>query len=201
LVTARSRQASEFLLTADEGGVEAAGESGRALNDFQEPISRNGIRLAFQRKRLGGADGHGVTNEPIRLLAEEDLAGPGGLLEAGGDVDGIAGGVEVAFGWVADDDFAGVDAGADGQRHTPLARELLVQVAETHAHVDGRPDGTEGVVFVRDRDPESGHDRIADELLNRAPVVLEDRAHLLEVAFHDAAEDFRVEFFPEPRGP
>jgi hypothetical protein len=147
-------QVSEFLVTADEGGVEAAGESGRALNDVQEPISGNGVRLAFQRKRLGGVDGQGVTNESIRLLAEEDLARFRGLLEAGGDVDGIAARIEVACGRVADDDLARVDACADGQGDATLPRQLFVQLGEATPRLGRRSDGAEGVVLMCDRDAE-----------------------------------------------
>jgi len=62
-----------------------------------------------------------VTDKPISLLAEEDLAGLGGLLKASGDVDCVARGVEVALRWVADDDFARVDPRADGQGDAALA--------------------------------------------------------------------------------
>jgi hypothetical protein len=35
---------------------------------------------------------------------------------------------------------------------------------------------------VQLRDAEDGHHRVADELLGRAPVALDDRLHLVEVA-------------------
>ena len=47
---------------------------------------------------------------------------------------------------------------------------------------------TERVVLVRDRDAEHGHDRVADELLDRAAVPLEDDAKILEVAAHACAQ-------------
>jgi hypothetical protein len=46
---------------------------------------------------------------------------------------------------------------------------------------------------VHNRDAEGGHDGISNELLHRAAVAFEDRAHLLEVALHDAAEGLGVE--------
>jgi hypothetical protein len=38
-------------------------------------------------------------------------------------------------------------------------------------------DGAKGIVLVHGRDAEDGHDRIADELLDRAALALEQRSH------------------------
>src|SRR5215813_5574631 len=54
---------------------------------------------------------------------------------------------------------------------------------------------------MKGRDAEHGHDRVADELLDRSPVTLEDGLHLLEVARHDTAERLRVESLSERRRP
>ncbi len=45
---------------------------------------------------------------------------------------------------------------------------------------------------MRDRDPEDGHDGVADELLDGAAVALEDDAQVLEVAPHARAQRLRV---------
>jgi hypothetical protein len=50
---------------------------------------------------------------------------------------------------------------------------------------------------VEDGNAEDGHDRIADELLHRAAVPLQDGAHLLEVAAQDPTKRLRVEAFTE----
>jgi hypothetical protein len=52
---------------------------------------------------------------------------------------------------------------------------------------------------VRDRHAEYGHHRVADELLDRAAVVLEDASHLREVSGHDAPQRLRVEPLAEGR--
>ncbi len=88
----------------------------------------------------------------------------------------------------------------EGRGDTALAFELLVQLRQARTHLDGRFDGAEGVVFVRNRDPESGHDRVADELVDRAAVALEHRMHFLEVALHDAANRFRIQLLAQARG-
>jgi hypothetical protein len=49
-------------------------------------------------------------------------------------------------------------------------------------HLDCGPERAERVVLVHDRHAEHGHHRIADELLHRAAVPLDDRLHPLEVA-------------------
>ena len=46
-----------------------------------------------------------------------------------------------------------------------IAFEFLVQLGEAVLHVGRRAHGAEGVVFVDRRDPEYGHDGIADALL------------------------------------
>ncbi len=51
------------------------------------------------------------------------------------------------------------------------------------------------------RDAEDAHGRIADELLNGAPVALEAGPGRLEVASHDEPERLRVEALTERRRP
>jgi hypothetical protein len=53
---------------------------------------------------------------------------------------------------------------------------------------------------VQSGQAEDGHDRVADVLLDPSPVVLEDLAHLVEVARHDLSQRLRVERLAETRG-
>ncbi len=55
---------------------------------------------------------------------------------------------------------------------------------DRRSHLRGGSDSAERVVLVRDRNPEDGHHRVADELLDGAAVALDDRAEILEVAAH-----------------
>ena len=50
---------------------------------------------------------------------------------------------------------------------------------------------------MQHRHAEYGHDRIANELLHRAAVVLHDRLHLVEVAGEQPAQRLGVEAFAE----
>ena len=92
------------------------------------------------------------------------------LLEPRGDVDRVAG-REPLLG--AGDDLAGVHA------DPALDAELR---ASASAHLHRRPAGAQRVVLVQPRHAEDGHHRVADELLHRAAVRLDDRLHPLEVA-------------------
>jgi hypothetical protein len=55
-----------------------------------------------------------------------------------------------------------------------LALELLIEDREPIPHLGRRAYCAESVILVCGRNPEGGHDRIPDELLNRAAVPLED---------------------------
>jgi hypothetical protein len=52
---------------------------------------------------------------------------------------------------------------------------------------------------VHGRHAEDGHDRVADELLHRAAVALDDRLRRLEVARHHVAQALRVDALAERR--
>jgi class 3 adenylate cyclase len=70
--------------------------------------------------------------------------------------------------------------------------ELLVQRREPLTHLDGRPHRPQRVVLVQLRDAKDRHHRIADELLHRSTVPLEDALHLVEVPAHHAPERLGV---------
>ncbi|HEU5211652.1 MAG TPA: hypothetical protein VFU10_02690 [Gaiellaceae bacterium] len=78
----------------------------------------------------------------------------------------------------------------------PTANTELGQRA---AHLHRRPAGAQCVVLMRGRDAEDGHDGVADELLHRAAVRLNDRLHALEVAREQRPEDLRIRGLPELR--
>jgi hypothetical protein len=77
------------------------------------------------------------------------------------------------------DGLAGVDPGSHGEVE---ARMLLVQLLDRIEHPEASPHGALGVVAMRDRGAEHGHDRVADELL------------------HDAAERFDFRLHPDVVG-
>ena len=80
-----------------------------------------------------------------------------------------------------------------------LLLELFVQPGQGKAKIGRGADGAQRVVFVQLRDPEDGHHRIADELLEGAAVALEDRSHRIEVPRHDLSERLGIESLAKRR--
>jgi hypothetical protein len=66
------------------------------------------------------------------------------------------------------------------------------QFPECLVHLGGGAYGTKCVVLMQDRDAKDRHDCVADELLDRAAVSLDDSAHLLEVARDDPTQRLGV---------
>jgi hypothetical protein len=87
-------------------------------------------------------------------LAEEGLAGRGGLLQPCGDVDRVPRRERVAL---ARDDLARVDADATLDADAPVAVELLAQPVEHATLVCRRSHRTERVVLVDDRHAAEDH--------------------------------------------
>jgi hypothetical protein len=154
---------------AHERGVVAAGPAGRLGAHGQQPVGGLTLAAPGDGQGPGRLDLDGVADQAPAGPAEEDLAGTGGLLQPGGQVDGVPDDQRGAEVGVAGDDLAGVDAGVQLQAHPGLAVEPLVQLGQGGVHAGGRPDRPQGVVLVGDGDAEHGHDRVAGELLHRAP--------------------------------
>ena len=165
----------------DERRGEVARDRRRVTDDVDEPIcvDRRGLSLQLQRRER--LDDDRIADEKSRLGPDENFAVGGALLEPRGDVDRVAGDERLSL--AAHDDLARVDP-------DPCLQPVL---GDRLAHLPCRAHGAKRVVLVRRRDPEDGHHRIADELLHRAAVTLEDRAQILEVAAHARAH--------APRGP
>ena len=115
---------SKLFPAPDEGRVEPPFEGGSALDHPQETVGHKRLRLAPEPERLDRLDLNRIAGEADRLLADQDLARLRGLLEPGGDVDGVAGG-EPLLG--AGDDLAGVHADAE------LEREAVVVAGADHS--------------------------------------------------------------------
>ena len=126
--------------------------------------------------------------QPVGRRPHEDLAGAGLLLQPRGDVDGLAG-RERRVG-VVRHDLARLEANAG------LEAELAHRVDDR----EGRPDAALGVVLVRLRDAERGHDGVAGELLDDAAVrddavrdAVEEPRHLPAPTSGSLAETSSVE--------
>ena len=102
------------------------------------------------------------------------------LLEARGEVDGLAGRERRVA--VVGDDLAGLDA-------DPRLEAELLDALERR---DRRADGALGVVLVRERHAEGGHDGVAGELLDRAAVRDDAVRDLVEEAADAPADDLGI---------
>ena len=191
-------QDPEFAIATDHRTADAAVDRLGRLVDGDEASDGDRLVAALDLDLAWLAGDHGVADEAPGRVADERLARFGRLLEASGDVHRVAGRPAAAGPRIADDDRAGVDADAHRDLETALGPEGCVQGRQRGLHLGGRPDRPERVVLVHDRDAEDGDDRIADELLDRSAVALEDRAHRVEPAAHDRAQRLRVEVLAEP---
>ena len=176
---------SQLWLAADEGRVDTSGEGGHVRKHLRKPQGGNGFGLSLEGEGLERLDPHCVADEDVRLLAEQDLARRRHLLEAGGDVDRVTGDERLA---VTGDDIAGIHTDAN----------LQVERLDRIAHLGRGPHRTQRVILVDVRKAEHRHDRITDELLDRATVVLEDSPQLRVVTAHDASQRLRIQ--PLPKG-
>ena len=96
--------------------------------------------------------------------------------------------------------LAGGHPGAGDEPHAPALVELLVEHREHALALGRRLHRTQRVVLAAGGDAEDGHDGVADDLLDRAPMRLEDDAHRVEVARLHLAQGLGVEPLAERRG-
>ncbi len=161
-------------------GAEIRGARRQAVDGGDSEIGGDRVAETAQLERADGLDLDPPVRQPVRSVADEDLARTGGLLEARGEVHGFPG-REGGVGLV-DDDLAGLDP--DPRLEPEL--DDVVEDAEAGA------DRALGVVLVRLRDPEGGHDRVAGELLDGAAVRLDAARDAVEERRHPPPGDLRV---------
>ena len=155
---------AQLVVATDERGLQRLGSVATAeLGDDTEGVpGRHGRRLALERLLAGLLEGDGVGRCSMRRLADEDRAGSRGRLQATGSVDEVAGDHALVRRPERDRSFSGQDAGA-GLDRRPERPDGVDEL-------ERGPHGALGVVFVRGRRTPDGHDRVADELLDRAAV-------------------------------
>ena len=156
----------------------------RRVAHAQEPVGGNRLGLALQLERVDGLDLDRVVDERECRLAEQHLARLCGLLQPGGHVNRVAGGQSLLR---ARHHLTGHDADPT----------LHAQLRQRSAHFDCGAHSAQRVVLVHDRYPEHRHHRVADELLNRAAVPLDDRFHPVEVACQQRPQPLRIEGLAE----
>ena len=157
----------------------------RARVDGHEPVGRRPARSARRARAARPARRSTASrDERERRLADQHLARRRGLLEPPADRDRVAG------------DEAATRAGSPATTSpvlTPIRASRARAPGSASAHLDCRAQGAQRVVLVHDRDAEHGHQPVADELLDRAAVPLDDRRRELEAARHQRAQRLGIE--------
>ena len=174
----RIPEEAQLLLPPDQLGAAAEGdvhtEAGSRRNHLPD-ADRLGLPLGMHR--LGVAVLDHRRRGPVRRLVDEDAVHRCGRLEARGGVDDVTGRHAFALlrpGGERDHRLAGRHADPHVQAEGRVGR---VQLAQGVSCGYRRAHGALGVVLVRQRRAEEGHDGVADELLHGAAVALELGLH------------------------
>ena len=165
--------------------------------DLEQPPGLHCLRLSLQFEWGERLHSDGIPDEAERPVAQDDLPRSRGLLEPGGDVHRVARREELPTARVASDDLARVDAGSSLDAYAPFSLQVVVDQLKACTHFGGGTDGPERIVLVEDGNAERRHHGIADEFLDRAAVVLDRLADLVEVALHDPPHRLRVELLAQ----
>ena len=147
---------------------------------------------------VAGLDG--VADEAPGRLADEDLARVGRLLQAGGDVDRVAGGPRAAGPRLADDHLAGVDADA----HRDLERRARSAGASFRAASAVRISAAARTARRASSSWRTGTPKTATtaspmNFSTVPPWRSSDGAHRLEPAAHDGPQRFGVQALAQAR--
>ncbi len=181
---------AQLRVAADEGTVEAGGPL-RARNARDHPLSpvqAQRLGLALHRvlaRVLVGDRGRGHLT---RDVIHEHGARIGGRLHPRGGVDAVADHQPFTRGGERGD-LAGDHPGPCSE----LRRvDLLAEDVHGLDQLEPRAYGPLGVVLARDRHAPDRHHRVADELLDGAPIASDDRPRPVEVATEQLADVLRV---------
>ena len=188
---------AELFATTDERRADGARKGRHVGMNAQQPPRGERLTLALRHDTAGRLDNDGVPDKAIGPLADEHLALLCSLLEPRRHIDGIARRKLLIRGAVTNDHLARVDAGTRQDTNAVLARKIDVHAIESLTHVERRSHRPKGIVFVYRRHAEHRHDRVADELLDRAAVSLDRCLHRIEVTPHHAPERLGIESFTE----
>ena len=173
-------------------------EPGRSGRDLDEADRGHRIGLPLRVHGVDPLHCDGVTDERERVFPQKDLARRRGLLQPGRDVDRVSRRDRLLA--RPGHDLAGVHADTASQRDPMVTIEIVVQRGECRAHVGCCAHGPQRIVFMDLGNAEDRHDRIADELLDRATVAFDRRLHSREEALHDVTPRLWIERLAHRRG-
>jgi len=163
---------AELGFSSDENRSQLPKPSESSFGFANEAPANNAAASSFDLDRFSVRELESTSRQGGCSIADNNVAGCGGLLEPRGDVHGVAGYEGAALAGASDDDFAGVDANAQGK----LIAEQLSQLS---SHRESRMQRTFGVILVCNRGSERCHDSITHELLDCATRRIDLGAHRL----------------------
>ena len=189
---------AELAVAADERRLEALRlERARAPgDDAQRTPQRRLALLALELERAGVLEDDRLLGGAARRLADEHGPGLGDRLHARRGVDEIAGDHPLPGRAERDGGFPGEHARA---RLQVLGAELFAERADSGDEVERRAHRALRVVLGRDRRAPDRHHGVADELLDRAAVELDQPPARVEVAREKLAHLLRVARLGERR--
>ncbi len=181
----------------------AADERCSAQGDVLDPDPRRAARpparpstgSALPFASIGSCSAYSIARSVARYVCSPTRTPPGrrGGLQPRGGVDHVARDhalPRLRSRVERDERLAGVDA----DPHLELQVRIgVVQLADRVLDRERRADRALGIVLVRDRGPEDSHDRVADELLDRAAEALQVAAEPLVVRSQDRAYVLGIE--------
>ena len=184
---------AQLLVAADERRLERVRAAlAAACGHHPNGLPRgDGRCLALERVVADRLEHDGALRRPSRRLSDEHGPRLRDALQARGRVDEVAGHHALVLRVERDRGLAGQDAGS--------GLEVRAQGGDRVDQLERRPDRAFRVVLVGDRRSPDGHDRVADELLDRPPVQLHDRGGRVEVAAQQLAHGLGVAVLGEGR--
>ncbi len=187
---------AELAVAADERRLEALRRAARPPRAAVTRTARHSVirlGLALERVRAGLLVRDRRLGRTLRRLADEHRPRLGRRLDARGGVDEIARDHALPLRAEGDGRLAG--------QHAGTRLEPRVELGHRGDEVERGAHCPLGVVLLRDRRPPHRHDGVADELLDRAAVALDQRSRRLEVARQQLARLLRVAALGRGREP
>ena len=179
-------EGGHFRVTADEArqaprhpGLKAPAQRRRP----DELEDRDGLWQPLHGDWPQGRDLHQPLHQPQGVGRQQNAPRGGELFHAGREMRRLAYGGVIHVQIIADrphHDGAGVQAHAHLHANTMGAACLLGIGPDGSVHRESRIAGAQGMVFMRQRGPEQGHNAIAHDLIHRPLIAVHRRHHPLQ---------------------
>jgi hypothetical protein len=172
-------------------------DDGLLAGQLEQPPRFHRRRPILDRQRLERVRPNVRLDQPVGAVSEEDLPGLCRLLQPCSDIDGIASREGVSSRARADKDVPGIHADSHGELDAAGAHQLVGVREDRVTQFDGGPYCSQRVVFVELGQPEETHYGVADELLGRSSVALENLPCHFKVPREDPVHRLRIEELAE----